>query len=45
MKHWVLPSNTWCNTKQIYIAGLHQQKLSTVVLPNNQPSQNGMNIN
>lgn len=27
----------------IYRAGLHQQKLSTVVLPNNQPLQNGMN--
>lgn len=38
-----LPSNTWCNAKQIYRAGLHQQKLSTVVLPNNQPLQNGMN--
>jgi hypothetical protein len=25
------------------MAGLHQQKLSTAVLPNNRPLQNGMN--
>jgi hypothetical protein len=38
-----IPSNIWCNAKQIYMAGLHQQKLSTAVLPNNRPLQNGMN--